>query len=106
MIQSILALIQEAERRGTRSVILVPHDAYREALLSLSCAYPENTGRSVRMFTGEILSVLPSSTTDAAPENFDLYLSGWGRAKMTEETTLKEWIGKARGVYTDASHFS
>ena len=104
MIQSILALLNIVDARPNRAVVLVPENSYEESLRALGCKYPDNPGRSALMTNGQLVTVMTSKTpVEEVTGEFDLYLSGWGRATPPDEKAMGKWTSKARVVYTEVS---
>lgn len=102
--QTFLSILQQADRRGGRSVILVPEAVYANALMALACTCPVNAGRTVRLTSGNLLSVVnPKTPCDEITEGFNLYLCGWGAAKPAEEKSMTVWFRKALEVFTEIS---
>jgi len=104
VIQAIIAILRAAQGRNRRAVVLVPDASYEESLKALGCMYSNNTGRSARMSNGEIVSIMtPVASLEDVGEDFDLYLSGWGRATPLEERAMLRWTAKASAVYNEIS---
>lgn len=100
----MLNTIKQACERGVRAVILVPNAAYDEALRALSCRFERHAGRTARMPSGNLLTILPPQTplTEISDE-FELYLSGWGKATPKDERGAVTWMGRATVVHTEIS---
>lgn len=95
-------IIKQACERGSRAVILVPEAAYEESLKSLACRFEQNAGRTARMPGGNLLTVVSTQVpADEIQGEFDLYLSGWGKATPKDEREVSKWIDRAREVYTE-----
>lgn len=105
MIHSALAILRVADSRNCRAVVLVPEVAYRDTLLALGCLYPNNSGRSARMASGNLVTVLtPLAPMKEAGEGpFDLYLSGWGGATPQEERKVAGWAAQASALHREIS---
>lgn len=100
----MLNVIKQACDRGTRAVIMVPEASYEEALRALSCRFDSHAGRTARMPSGNLLTILtPQTSPGEIPGDFDLYLSGWGKALPKDEREMSKWISKAQIVYTEIS---
>lgn len=100
----MLNVINQACERGNRAVVLVPEASYEEALRALSCKFDRHAGRTARMPSGNLLTILPASTSPKEIEgDFDLYLSGWGRATPKDERGIAGWMSGAQTVYTELS---
>lgn len=97
-------ILKQACERGTRAVILIPEAAYEEALKFFACKFEKNAGRTARMPGGNLLTVItPQTSADEIPGEFDLYLSGWGKATPKDEREVSKWMSRAREVYTEIS---
>ena len=56
------------------------------------------------MPNGELVSLMtPKTPVEDVGGDFDLYLSGWGRATPQEERAMVKWTAKATAVYTEIS---
>lgn len=104
MIQAILIILRAAQEHTRRAVVLVPEASYEESLKALGCLYPSNTGRTAQMPNGELVSLMtPGTPLGEAGEDFDLYLSGWGKATPQEERAMLKWTVKAKTVFNEIS---
>lgn len=105
MLQKTVGVIQQAEARGKRAVILVPEGQYPEALLALACTYTKkNAGRTAQMDNGNLLTLMSTQTNiTEVSGDFDLYLCGWGYAVAAEERSVQSWISMAKAVFTEIS---
>lgn len=102
MIQTVLSIIKMACERGVRAVILVPENAYEESLRALSCRFDRHAGRTAQMPNGSLVTVLTTATpVEEITEEFDLYLSGWGKATPKDERGMLAWLKRASAVYTE-----
>jgi hypothetical protein len=104
MIQMMMQTIKKACERGTRAVILVPEASYEDALKALACRFERHAGRTARMEGGNLLTILTPATPDGEISgDFDLYLSGWGRATPKDERGMSKWLARSNAVYTEVS---
>ena len=101
MIQVIVSMLRQMEGRGRRAVVVVPQALYHKALLGLACQYQDNAGRTARMDNGQLVSVVSPDTTMDLPDDYDLYLCGWGAAKPQEERLMSKWSDKAKHLYVE-----
>lgn len=100
----MMQTIKQACERGNRSVILVPEASYEDALKSLACKFEQHAGRTARMPSGNLLTILtPSAPDSEIAGDFDLYLSGWGRATPRDERGVSKWVARSQAVYTEIS---
>ncbi len=104
MIQTVLSIIKMACERGVRAVILVPEGAYEESLRALSCRFDRHSGRTAQMPNGNLVTILTAATSvGEITGDFDLYLSGWGKATPKDERGMLAWVNRASVVYTEVN---